>query len=508
MSAKADSLTTPTIGIKDQYWGFQAPFSERRLLLVVVDSLLVVLAACAAFFLWKGADKIHFDNNHLSARWHWFPILLSGWWLLAWLNDLYDIPSSVYRILSGVRVAVAGALGFIIFLVVFFLAPQDLSRPFFVYFFLIALPAITLWRWTYATLFDLLPIQHRVLIVGGGERARAIVDALRKTPRVNYHVLGYVEERERALAVGSALNQTSRVTYRALNPVEDGLTAQSRLSDGLPVFGRTADLPRLVTELQVQEIVVATDCNVEKDLFELLVECHGLGAQVSQMPDLYEKFCRSIPIQHIDPMWAMGVMQNLPCRLELAVKRLLDILLVVIGLLALALLFPLVALAIYLESPGPIFYRQVRCGRGGRSFSILKFRTMSPDAEKEGQPRWAIKDDPRVTRVGCFLRKTRIDELPQILNVLRGEMSVVGPRPERPEFVEQLQQEIPFYRTRLMVKPGLTGWAQVHYHYGNCTEDALMKLQYDFYYMRYWSVGLDFYILFRTLAVMLKFKGT
>jgi lipopolysaccharide/colanic/teichoic acid biosynthesis glycosyltransferase len=167
-----------------------------------------------------------------------------------------------------------------------------------------------------------------------------------------------------------------------------------------------------------------------------------------------------------------------------------------------------VALAIRLDSPGPIFYLQIRCGRAGRLFSIFKFRTMSIDAEQDGQARWATKGDQRITRVGRFLRQTRLDELPQLLNVLRGEMSIVGPRPERPEFVEMLQEEVPFYRTRLMVKPGLTGWAQIHYDYGNSVEDALIKLQYDFYYLRYWSVWLDLYIIFRTLGVVFRFRGT
>jgi lipopolysaccharide/colanic/teichoic acid biosynthesis glycosyltransferase len=132
---------------------------------------------------------------------------------------------------------------------------------------------------------------------------------------------------------------------------------------------------------------------------------------------------------------------------------------------------------------------------------------MTVNAENDGQARWASKSDSRITRVGQFLRKTRVDELPQLLNVLRGEMSLVGPRPERPEFVEILQQQIPFYRTRLMVKPGLTGWAQIHYDYGNTVEDALIKLQYDFYYLRYWSMWLDLYVAFRTVAVVFKLKG-
>jgi exopolysaccharide biosynthesis polyprenyl glycosylphosphotransferase len=182
-----------------------------------------------------------------------------------------------------------------------------------------------------------------------------------------------------------------------------------------------------------------------------------------------------------------------------------------ISLLALPwilLVFPLIAVAIKLNSSGPVFYRQVRSGLGGNTFQILKFRTMYIDAEKDGKARWAAKDDPRITQVGRFLRKLRLDELPQIINILQGDMSLIGPRPERPEFVAQLEKEIPHYCTRLLVPPGLTGWAQVKYSYGNSVEDALIKLQYDVYYVRHWSVWMDIYILFQTVGVVLRAKGT
>jgi exopolysaccharide biosynthesis polyprenyl glycosylphosphotransferase len=228
------------------------------------------------------------------------------------------------------------------------------------------------------------------------------------------------------------------------------------------------------------------------------------------MPDLYERLYHSTPILHIDNSWALGAMQEMPVFgiLPAAIRRLMDVVLGLAGLIVFLLVLPVVALAIRLDSPGTIFYRQIRCGRAGKPFSIIKFRTMYSDAEQDGRPRWATQNDDRITRVGRFLRKTRLDEVPQVINVLRGEMSVIGPRPERPEFVKELQQAIPFYRTRLIVKPGLTGWAQIYYPYGNTVEDALNKLQYDFYYLRHWSVWLDLYILFQTIAVMLKFKGT
>jgi lipopolysaccharide/colanic/teichoic acid biosynthesis glycosyltransferase len=161
-----------------------------------------------------------------------------------------------------------------------------------------------------------------------------------------------------------------------------------------------------------------------------------------------------------------------------------------------------------LDSAGPVFYRQTRCGRAGKLFQIYKFRTMYVDAERDGKARWATKNDPRITRVGRFLRKTRMDELPQVLNILRGEMSFVGPRPERPEFVEELKKSIPFYHSRLSVKPGLTGWAQVQFEYTSTVEDTLTKLQYDLYYIHRWTLWLDIYILFRTISVVFKLKGT
>ena len=172
------------------------------------------------------------------------------------------------------------------------------------------------------------------------------------------------------------------------------------------------------------------------------------------------------------------------------------------------MVLPFVALAIYLESPGPIFYSQGRVGRAGRTFQLIKLRSMVPDAEQDGQARWAEEKDKRVTRVGRFLRRTRLDELPQCLNVLRGEMSLIGPRPERPEFVTRLQKRIPFYRSRLAVRPGLTGWAQVNYHYGSSVEDALVKLQYDLYYIKHKSLYLDLLILLKTIGVVLSFQDT
>ena len=459
------------------------PFTERRALLMLGDAVLVLLAVWGAFLLRQQAVDTHINTTSIMAQWHWFPLLLSGWWVLGWLNDLYNIPSSFDKIKCAIRVAVVCAIGLVIYLAVFFLHPTELPRTSFLHFLVIVWLAITLWRWAYAKLFSILPLQHRVLIVGNGKRGKSIAKLLGLDLELNCKVLGYVDE---------------------------DLSRSGIDIDGLPMLGEVKDLPRLVKQLRVHQVAVAIEQNLESGLFELLVDCQANGVRISSITDLYAKFLDKIPVEYIDPDWAMHIIENGAVfdRLQLGSKRLIDLVLGVVGLVVFIPFMPLVALAIRLDSEGPIFYRQIRSGRAGKPFSIIKFRTMVTSAEDDGKPRWASRNDNRITRVGRVLRKTRLDELPQLFNVLRGDMSIIGPRPERPEFIEDLQQEIPFYRTRLMVKPGLTGWAQVRYNYGNTSKDALIKLQYDLYYLRHWSLWLDLYIIFQTIGVIFKFKGT
>jgi lipopolysaccharide/colanic/teichoic acid biosynthesis glycosyltransferase len=189
-------------------------------------------------------------------------------------------------------------------------------------------------------------------------------------------------------------------------------------------------------------------------------------------------------------------------------KRLIDLLIAVVGLAGYLLLFPLIALIIRLDSPGPILFRQERLGKGGHPFWIWKFRTMVLDAEGDGEARWASPEDPRATRVGKWMRRTRLDEIPQFWNVLLGEMSLIGPRPERPALIAQLEKQIPFYRARLLIKPGLTGWSQVNYGYVRSVKDTVLKLEYDLYYIRHRSLLLDVKILLRSLGTILRFQGS
>jgi lipopolysaccharide/colanic/teichoic acid biosynthesis glycosyltransferase len=226
------------------------------------------------------------------------------------------------------------------------------------------------------------------------------------------------------------------------------------------------------------------------------------------MPIEYEQLLMRVPVAYLPGGWMFtSLSESVRTRdASLGLKRSLDIVGGLAGMVALGALLPVVAAMIWIDSGRPIFYRQTRLGLGGRGFRVIKFRTMSADAEENG-PRWAGEDDSRVTRVGRWLRRSRLDELPQVVNVVRGDMSLVGPRPERPEFIERLEQTIPVYRSRLMVRPGLTGWAQVNTPYAASAEDASLKLEYDLYYIKHRSFLFDLWIVMKTASTLLTMSG-
>ena len=269
-----------------------------------------------------------------------------------------------------------------------------------------------------------------------------------------------------------------------------------------PHLGRPADALALALALGADTVAIAFSGALPGPVAQALSRA---GVRVRPLADVYEHVTGRVAVERVGQGWALAAPFEpaAPSRAHRAAKRALD----VAGSLALALTcglaLPLVALAVRLDTPGPVFYTQERVGRGGRRYRVAKFRSMRVGAEDAG-PRWAEPSDRRVTRVGRWLRRTHIDELPQALNVLRGEMSLVGPRPERPEFLSALEARIPFYRARLTAKPGLTGWAQVNYGYGRTVEDALVKLQYDLHYLRRPSLLADIGILARTVAVVVR----
>jgi len=320
----------------------------------------------------------------------------------------------------------------------------------------------------------------RVLIVGTGSEAQGVLSDLRADDRHMREVVGFFP---------TALDDENLV-------------------DGAPIFDRARPLTDIVSTYGIDEIVVAVREQRGGVMpMDQLLTCRTRGIRILDLAAFYERSHAEVPVDSLKASWLVygeGFVQG-PARR--AAKRVFDVASSLLLLVAAAPVMLLAALAVKLDSRGPVFYRQERVGLGGRGFQCVKFRSMSVDAESDGVARWAVKNDTRVTRVGAFLRKTRIDELPQLFSVLRGEMSIVGPRPERPEFVAKLRDQIPFYDLRHGVKPGVTGWAQVRYSYGASIEDARKKHQFDLYYLKNNTLLLDLQILIETVTVVLFREG-
>jgi exopolysaccharide biosynthesis polyprenyl glycosylphosphotransferase len=275
---------------------------------------------------------------------------------------------------------------------------------------------------------------------------------------------------------------------------------------GIPLLGRLHDLGRVVQQSRVDLVVVGARTG-RPAVFHQLLGLNDLQAGVMELPAFFEREFGRVPVEEINSVWFLDALGARNRGVAGAGKRLLDVVVALGLLVATAPLMLAAAIAIRLTSPGPVFYRQARVGERGRIYTVLKFRSMRVDAEADGEAVWAAEDDPRTTSIGRYLRRYRVDELPQLLNVLRGEMTMVGPRPERPEFVTDLVESVPFYEPRHMTKPGLTGWAQVSAGYAATLDDARLKLSYDLYYLKHRGLALDLAILLRTVGVVLRGTG-
>ena len=330
------------------------------------------------------------------------------------------------------------------------------------------------WRTAYAWMASHPYLRERVYVLGAGERARKLVEGLQTRSELGIDVAGWSGE------LATALTRESMALQ----------------------------LRELAQDKSLHRVIVAMQDRRNTMPMQELLQLRLAGAvQIEEATSWLEKISGKIEVDELYPSWiifAKGFRFSDTFRL---VRRVLNLTIGLIGLLFAAPLIPFVALAIRLDSPGSIFYRQRRVGRGEKIFHCYKFRTMRQDAEADSGPTWADNDDPRITRVGKFLRISRLDEIPQLWCVLKGDMAFVGPRPERPEFVEWLTKEIPYYGVRHLVRPGITGWAQIQYKYGNTVADAKEKLQYDLFYIKNASVGLDALILFQTVKTVLRGRG-
>jgi exopolysaccharide biosynthesis polyprenyl glycosylphosphotransferase len=279
--------------------------------------------------------------------------------------------------------------------------------------------------------------------------------------------------------------------------------------EGFRVFASSERMLDLIEQLGVSDVIVSITGEMRGQTFQTLLDVQERGIEVTRMRTVYEELLGRVPIHHLESDWVLRsfIDEARTSGFYEIGARALDIIGSIIGLMILLVMLPILAIVMLIDDGLPIFYTQTRLGKGARVFEMIKLRTMIKNAEADGHARPAEENDPRVTRVGNFLRRTRIDELPQFWDVLRGEMSIVGPRAERPELVAKYQKQIPFYRARLMVKPGITGWAQINYGYASTIEDTEIKLEYDLYYIKNRSLMMDIVIILRTISTVLSRKG-
>jgi sugar transferase (PEP-CTERM system associated) len=454
------------------------PASKSRLALVLlVEAVLVGGAFLLATWIRLGDSGLH--EPYLAAK-----ALLAAFviQLFLYYGDLYVQFASPSRVelLSGLGRAFLGAV--VALTLIFFTVPAlRVGRGILLLFVPLAFVALFAWRSLALDFWNRESLRETVLILGTGQSAQlAAREALRLAP-LDFQIVGFLGDRPGD--VGRSL----------VNP---------------KVVGTIQELSPVVEQLRVSMVVVALEDFRNRLPVAELLRCRMSGVKVEEAITFLERLTGKILVKDLRPSWFVFSGGFSRPRVFGNTKRSVEFGLALLGLVLVSPLLGLLAILVKLDSSGPVLYAQERVGEKGRTFRVLKLRTMRSDAEAATGPVWSRRDgDPRVTRLGRALRKLRLDELPQLVNVLRGEMSFVGPRPERPHFVTQLRSVIPYYDERHTVKPGITGWAQVKFGYGSNLEDAEEKLQYDLYYVKHMSWWLDLRIVFETLKVMVLRRG-
>ncbi len=449
----------------------------RNRLVVLQGDLSIVLAAFTLSNWLRFEDPlVTFETDPV-----WTLLSILAYPLAFYVFDLYSTWRSMGRSETVFRTFAALLVGTVLSSAIFYLATEGIhGRKLIVAQFLSLWILLPLWRLAYRRLAQTSGGKIPVLILGAGECGMTTY-ALLSSGRSPYEVKGFLSD----------------------DPAKQGQKMNSPA-----VVGTLSQLDDVVARMGIQAVVLATRRKPSARMARKILETRLRGVEVWEAPDICEQLSGKVPVQHIGDQWLASSegFHMLSREYVQKIKRLMDIMVSGALLLFTAPLLVLAALAIILESRGPVFYTQQRLGRGYQPFKVVKLRSMRADAEALGA-QWAVRRDPRVTRVGRWIRLFRIDEIPQLWNVFKGDMSLIGPRPERPEFVEMLESQIPYYSVRHVIRPGLTGWAQVNYPYGASLEDALHKLEYDLYYIKNMSIALDLKILLRTIGVVLMGEG-
>ena len=466
--------------------------SRERIATIFVDFLSMNTAFIVFYLI-----RAHMDESITLAD---IPLLTSTgialfYWLIIFaffgLYRLWYEQSRIDEVLTIFRATLSGVL------VLFFLnAPGSPplqagphSRFFILGYWVILVAFVTIGRQTLRVAQRRLLLAgiglKNTLIIGWSEKAFELCNMVQNNPALGHKIIGFIKMEQKKGTVRS----------------------KPESYHGIPVIGYLDRLSDIIAEKQIRSVLIGLDSTHHEALMEIIHRCDSPNVHVRIMPDLYDIVSGQARINSIYGLPLMEVHPELLKTWESFAKRFLDFITSLTILIVTLPLWAIVAILIKLNSRGPVLYKQIRVGKDGRHFKMLKFRSMKTDAEKHTGPIWAGKNDPRVTKIGRFLRKTHLDELPQFFNVIKGDMSLVGPRPERPFFVEKLSKEIPLYRHRHRVKPGITGWAQVKYKYDENIEDVRNKIKYDLFYIENISWRLDLKILFNTVYVMVAGKG-
>jgi sugar transferase (PEP-CTERM system associated) len=456
-----------------------AYFPRRTFFLGISEGLLVALAFIVAAIARLGATDasvmLSYEQGFLKVL-----VVAGAFVVCMYYFDLYDsaILSNRREVLSRL-VQVLGTACLVLAVLYYVYPPLELGRGIFLMGTVFVAVLLFLWRRLFLVVNSVSRFADRVLILGDGLLAEPLSKEISQRPELALNVIGHLPEQP------------------------DGSGENWSLQDADCV----ADLPRYVRAHRVNRIIVAMGDRKGKLPVEQLLAVKSRGVLIQDATEVYEAITGKVPLESLRLGWLLFSPSFSDFRFVLIYKRLGSVLVSMIGLLLSLCVLPFIALAIKLSSPGPILYRQKRVGREGIVFNCYKFRTMRADAEADTGATWAADDDPRITKVGAFLRTSRLDEIPQLWNVLMGDMSLVGPRPERPEFVEWLNREIPHYSVRHTIRPGITGWAQVRYRYGSSIEDSKEKLRYDLFYVKNMAPGFDLLILFYTIKIILLGRG-
>ena len=456
-------------------------FSLRTIGLLVADTVIIYGGIILAMYLRLGVDGTEYQLNDNNG---WLKILLATGvcGLIFYFYDLYDYTVMTNRRELMLRLVQALGIAWALLAFVFYFAPPLLiGRGVSVISVPLVLVLALSWRVLIHYLTGHPEIGEKILVVGTGQAARDTVDAVSERRDAGYRIVGFV--------------------------TENGIKPNTKIGE-TTVIGTTAELDSIVLKEKIDRIVIAVRERRGTFPTETLLKMSLAGnVNIEECTSFFERVTGQVHVDMLRPSWLIFAGRPKDTRLKSVFRELIHRGLALIGLILSLPIAILTAVLIKLESRGAIFYKQERVGKNGKIFKVIKFRSMRTDAEKDGKPVWATAGDDRVTRIGRIIRKIRVDEIPQFWNILKGEMSFVGPRPERPHFVAQLAEEIPFYDHRHLVAPGLTGWAQIKYPYGASVEDARQKLQYDLYYIKNQSLALDLVIVFETIKTVLFSKG-